>query len=596
MINVVDEIKSRLDVIDVISEYISIKQVGTSYKAICPFHQEKTPSFFVSPEKEIWHCFGCDKGGSIFDFLMEIEGIEFPEALRILAQKAGVKVEQSDRRAISQKTKLLDICRLSASFYHKVLDDSSVAANARQYLKDRGLNQEIITEFELGFVPDKWDTLLKFLIKRGYQEKDIEAAGLIVKSSKPSRAGQQSFYDRFRHRLIFPINDLYGQVIGFTSRVLPGTKVEQASAKYINTPETLIYNKSRVLYGLDKAKLEIKKQDKVILVEGNMDVIAAHQVGDKNIVCTSGTALTENQIKILQRYTQNIILAFDVDLAGQSATQRSIDLLLQQGLNIRILDLPQGKDPDECIRKNPKLWKKALKKPKLIMDYYFSLAFEDKDLKNITQKKEIAKKLLPIIAKLGDPVDQGLWLKKLSDELSISEVFLREAIKKVKLPKIGLKGAEVLIKNRASQEQQAGERFLALILQYPEIGQNFLNRLILDMFVIDQVQTIIREIKDYYSKNQKIDLKKIKKGFKNEAMAGYLDHLLFLVEREFKNYSLKEIEQELNQIFYTLKKRYLNKKMIKLVEELKKEEKQDDKQKIEKITQNIIKLSREIID
>lgn len=596
MTNVVDEIKSRLDVIDVISEYISVKQVGTSYKAICPFHQEKTPSFFVSPEKEIWHCFGCDKGGSIFDFLMEIEGIEFPEALRILAQKAGVKVEQSDRRAISQKTKLLDICRLSASFYHKVLGDSSVAANARQYLKDRGLNQEIITEFELGFVPDKWDTLLKFLIKRGHQEKDIEAAGLIVKSSKPSRTGQQSFYDRFRHRLIFPINDLYGQVIGFTSRVLPGTKVEQASAKYINTPETLIYNKSRVLYGLDKAKLEIKKQDKVILVEGNMDVIAAHQAGDKNIVCTSGTALTENQIKILQRYTQNIILAFDVDLAGQSATQRSIDLLLQQGLNIRILDLPQGKDPDECIRKNPKLWKKALKKPKLIMDYYFSLAFEDKDLKNITQKKEIAKNLLPIIVKLGDPVDQGLWLKKLSDKLSISEVFLREAIKKVKLPKIGLKGAEVLMKNRASQEQQAGERFLALILQYPEIGQKFLNRLILDMFVIDQVQTIVREIKDYYSKNQKIDLKKIKKGFKNEAMVGYLDHLLFLVEREFKNYSLKEIEQELNQLFSILKKRYLNKKMIKLVEELKKEEKQSDKQKIEKITQNIIKLSREIID
>ncbi|MCH7759738.1 DNA primase [Patescibacteria group bacterium] len=596
MINVVDEIKSRLDIIDVISEYISVKQVGTSYKAIGPFHHEKTPSFFVSPEKEIWHCFGCDKGGSIFDFLMEIEGIEFPEALRILAQRAGVKIEQSDRRAVSQKTKLLDICRLSARFYHKVLCNSSVAATARQYLKGRGLNQEIITEFELGFVPDKWDTLLKFLIKRGYQEKDIEAAGLIVKSSKSSRAGQQSFYDRFRHRLIFPINDLYGQVIGFTSRVLPGTKDEQASAKYINTPETLIYNKSRVLYGLDKAKLEIKKQDKVILVEGNMDVIAAHQVGDKNIVCTSGTALTENQIKILQRYTQNIILAFDVDLAGQSATQRSIDLLLQQGLNIRILDLPQGKDPDECIRKNPKLWKKALKKPKLIMDYYFSLAFEDKDLKNITQKKEIAKKLLPIIAKLGDPVDQGLWLKKLSDELSISEVFLREAIKKVKLPKIGLKGAEVLIKNRASQEQQAGERFLALILQYPEIGQNFLNRLILDMFVIDQVQTIVREIKDCYSKNQKIDLKKIKIGLKNEAMTGYLDHLLFLVEREFKNYSLKEIEQELDQLFFMLKKRYLNKKMIKSVEELKKEEKQGDKQKIEKITQSIINLSREIID
>ena len=590
MSNVTDEIKSKLDIIDVVSEYVQLKPAGTSFKAICPFHREKAPSFFVSPEKQIWHCFGCQKGSDLFGFLQEIEGIEFPEALRILANKAGVKIEKQDRRLISQKTKLLDICRLSAKFYHKILLQSPLAEQARKYLKQRALNKKIITEFELGFAPEKWDSLLKFLTKRGYKEKDIETAGLII----ASKTGQSRYHDRFRSRIMFPIYDLYSQVVGFTSRVLPGTKGEDKTAKYINTPETPIYNKSRVLYGLDKAKLEIKLEDRVILVEGNTDVLAVRQMGNKNVVCTSGTALTNEQIKILNRYTENIILAFDVDLAGQTATQRSIDLLLGQGLNVKVLDLAKGKDPDECIRKTPGVWKKALKSPLQIMEYYFSSAFKGRNLTNLDDKKEVTKLLLPIIAKLGDPVDQGLWLRKLSDELDVSEIFLREALRRVRLPKIYSKESESISKQRPSQEQQVSDRFLGLILKYPELGQEFLNKLVLDMFVDNRAQSIIREIRECYSKKQKISFKKVKSEIKSEQIVNYLNGLVFLVEREFKDYSESDIAKELKHFFAILKKQYLNKKMQKLVDDLKLVEQKGNKKEIEKISQKIVRLSREI--
>ncbi len=590
----VEEIKSKIDVVDLVSEYIQLKRSGTSFRAICPFHQEKAPSFFVSQEKQIWHCFGCGKGGDLFGFLMEMEGIEFPEALRILAQKAGVEIQRYDRQAVSRKTKLLDLNRWAAEFYNKVYWESPLAESARKYLKQRGLDKKITNQFQLGYAPDKWDTLLKFLLKRGYQEKDIEAAGLIV--VKQSRAGNQNsgYYDRFRNRIIFPIADLHDQVIGFTSRILPGAKDEDKTAKYINTPETLIYNKSRVLYGLSKAKIEARKQDQMILVEGNMDVLACHQAGYENVVCTSGTALTQDQIKILQRYTENIVLAFDVDLAGQAATQRSIDLLLQQGLNVKVLKLGQGKDPDEFIRQDLKAWKKALKEPQEIMEYYFSLAFKDKDLTKVEHKKQISKDLLPIIVKLGDPVEKDLWLRKLGDKLNVSEISLRDALRRTKKPYLPKSDSGDLIKEKVPVEEQASEKFLALVLKYPEKGEEFIKKVVLDMFIMPRPQDVVRAIKDCYIKNKKIDFKKIKKEVKDKQILNYLDFLLFLAEKEFAKYEDKEIDKELNCFFSLLKKRFLTKKMENFVQELKKEEEKGDKKKIEELSLKIVKLSREI--
>ncbi|MBL7159883.1 DNA primase, partial [Candidatus Microgenomates bacterium] len=542
-------------------------------------------------------------GGDIFGFLMEMEGIEFPEALRILAQKAGVEIQRYDRQAVSQKTKLLDLNRWAAEFYNKVYWESPLAESARKYLKQRGLDKKIINQFQLGYAPDKWDTLLKFLLKRGYQEKDIEAAGLIVKKQSGAVNQSSGYYDRFRNRIIFPIADLHDQVIGFTSRILPGAKDEDKTAKYINTPETLIYIKSRVLYGLNKAKIEARKQDQMILVEGNMDVLACHQAGYENVVCTSGTALTQDQIKILQRYTENIVLAFDVDLAGQAATQRSIDLLLQQGLNVKVLKLEQGKDPDEFIRHDLKAWKKALKEPQEIMEYYFSLAFsarggsapggKDKEL-SVEHKKQISKDLLPIIVKLGDPVEKNLWLRKLGDKLNVSEISLRDALRRVKQPYLPQSASGDLIKERVPVEEQASEKFLALVLKYPEKGEEFIKKVVLDMFIMPRPQDVVRAIKDCYLKNKKIDFKKIKKEVKDKQILNYLDFLLFLAEKEFAKYEDKEIDKELNCFFSLLKKRFLTKKMENFVQELKQEEEKGDKKKIEELSLKIVKLSREI--
>ncbi len=584
----VEEIKSKIDLVDFISEYLELKQTGMNFRASCPFHSEKTPSFFVSPERQIWHCFGCQKTGDIFSFIQEIEGIDFPEALRILAQRAGVKLEKFERQAVSQKTKILDICYWSAEFYHKVLLESSLAEVARKYLKERGLNKKIIADFKIGFAPDKWDTLFKFLIKRGFKEADIEAAGLISKSSKGG------FYDRFRNRIIFPIADSHDQIVGFTSRILPSAEDEK-TAKYINTPETLVYNKGRILYGLNKAKLVAKKENQIILTEGNMDVIACHQFGFENTVCTSGTALTQEQIKLLQRFTQNIILAFDVDLAGQTATGRSIDMLLQQGLEVKILKLEQGKDPDEFIRNDLKGWKKSLENPQPIMEYYFSLALQDKDLKKIGDKKEISRLILPIINKLGDPVEKDLWLKKLSADLNVSEISLREALKGIKQPNYnyGKTVSENKIE-KISREQRVGEIFAALLLIYPDQRESFLKNVVLDMFPETKIQEAIKIIKDCHQENKKIDSQEVKEKIKEKDLDNYFRYLYLLGENDFKDFSPLELEKELDCLFLYLKEKYLNRRLRILTQELKEEEKKEDQEAIKKISLKIIKISREI--
>lgn len=582
----VEEIKSKIDLVDFISEYVELRQSGTSWRGVCPFHQEKTPSFFVSPEKQIYHCFGCGLGGDVFAFLQEIEGIDFPEALRILAKRAGVEIKEYNRQSISPKTKLFDICHWSAEFYHKILLESSLAKPAEEYLKKRGLNKKIIKEFKIGFSPDKWDTLHQFLIKRGFKNQEIESAGLVVKSKKGG------FYDRFRQRIIFPLSDAHGQIVGFTSRILPSAEKDDVP-KYINTPETPIYNKSRILYGLDKAKLEAKQKDQIILVEGNMDVLACHQFGFINTVCTSGTALTQDQIKILERYTKNIVLAFDVDLAGQAATQRSIDLLLNQGLNVKVLNLSQGKDPDEFIRSDLKGWKESLKKPQAIMEYYFSLAFKDKDLKSIEDKKTISRQLLPLINKLGDPVEKNLWIRRLSDDLGVSEISLCEALEKSKKPVSFSSSKSENSSQKISGEQKAGERFLALIIHFPEIGKKFVKKIVLDMFSETRAQEISRLLKDFYSENN-FDVKKIRKNISQDNLAKYFDFLCFLGEKDFQDFSPKEIEREFCCLFNLLKKKYLNKKMKKLTQELKEEEQKGNQQEVENISLKIIKITQEL--
>src|SRR3990167_7112451 len=341
------KIKERLSVVDVISGYIKVQKSGINFKARCPFHNEKTPSFYISPERQIWHCFGCQKGGDIFGFVKEIEGVEFPEALRILAQRAGVKLESFDPTVQDAKAVLYEICETAARFFEKQLHGSSVGKKALAYLKDRGLHESTSREFRLGFAPEGWHNLSNFLRDCGYKEKDIIDSGMSIKKD-----GGTDIHDRFRSRIIFPIADANDRIVGFTGRIF-GDNHPVDVGKYINSPQTPIYDKNRVLYGLNKAKIEARKADRCLLVEGNMDAIMSHQAGVKNVAATSGTALTPSQLQLLQRYTNNLDLCFDIDQAGLTATRRGIGLALSQNFNIKIVHLqdPQCKDPADYVKK-----------------------------------------------------------------------------------------------------------------------------------------------------------------------------------------------------------------------------------------------------
>ncbi|MDO8261071.1 MAG: DNA primase, partial [Candidatus Magasanikbacteria bacterium] len=383
-----EEIKAKLDIVDVIRDYVPLKPAGVNFRACCPFHREKSPSFVVSPEKQIFHCFGCGKGGDIFSFVTQIEGIEFVEALRMLAQKAGVTLQRIDPKINSEKNKVLDIIDLSRKYFHHILRNNKEAQAARDYLKKRGLKDETIDEWQIGYSLDSWDGLLQALLARGYKEAEILKSGMIIKKENTNK-----HYDRFRDRIMFPINDVNGSTVAFTARINPAKEATDKMGKYINSPQTMVYDKSKILFGLDRAKLEIKANDSVIITEGQMDVISSHQAGFKNVVASSGTALTTEQIILIKRFTNNISLAFDHDAAGAMAADRGIKEAMQADMNIKVIEIPNGKDPDECIKNNPADFERAVKNAKAMMQYYFDITLEKLNVEELEGKREAVKKL-----------------------------------------------------------------------------------------------------------------------------------------------------------------------------------------------------------
>jgi len=425
MQNPIEEIKNRLDVVDVVRGYIKLKKAGANYQALCPFHSEKKPSFFVSPSRQMWKCFGCGRGHSMFDFIMQIEGVEFGDALRILAQKAGVELKPIRPELKTQRQRLYEICELGCKFFEKQLEQSAKGKKVQAYLVKRGVNQESRSAWRLGYAPEKWHGLGDFLMNTGYQKDEILRAGLNIKSEKGN------YYDRFRSRIMFPIFDLNSQVIGFTGRILPGQEIK--AGKYMNTPATLLYNKSRILYGLNQAKVDIRKNNACILVEGNVDVILSHQAGIKNLVATCGTALTPFQLNILKRYSDNLVLAFDMDIAGDTATKKGIDLAQARGFNIKVAVLPQGKDPAEVINENLENWKKFLANAKSILDFYFNNAFAMFDKKAPEGKTGISKILLPVFKRIPNKILRFHWVQKLAQELNVREKDILDELEKAKI-------------------------------------------------------------------------------------------------------------------------------------------------------------------
>lgn len=413
----IEEIKSRIDIAELVEGYVRLQKSGVNFKANCPFHSEKTPSFYVTPSRQIWHCFGCGKGGDIFKFIMEIEGQDFPEALRLLAGRAGVELKREDPAIRSERNRLYDACEAAAKVFQRTL---LLTAPAKEYLKKRGITEDTVRRFRIGFSPQSWDFLTNALVKKGFKKEELEKAGLSARSQDGA-----SWYDRFRSRIMFPIADANCRVIGFGGRIFepPGTvkNPEKTEAKYVNTPATPIYDKSNVLYGFDKAKHEIREKNEAVIVEGYMDCVMSHQAGVKNTVAVSGTALTPQQLKMLRRLAENIVSSFDTDAAGESATRRSLALAAQFDFMRKIAEIPSGKDPADAVLENPARWLEAVKEAKSVVQFYFNKAFQNHSTERAEGKKAIAAMLLPHISALPNEIEKAHWVRLVAERLGTPE-------------------------------------------------------------------------------------------------------------------------------------------------------------------------------
>ncbi len=421
--NQIEEVKSRTDIVAIIGERIELKKAGRNFKAICPFHGEKTPSFMVSPELQIFKCFGCGEAGDVFAFLEKYEGMEFPEALKYLADRAGIKLERTSFGQSSEKEKLIEINTQVVRFYNYLLLEHPVGAKALEYLeKERGLKKETIEEFKLGFSPESSYALKKFLVdKKKFLPIDIEKAGIGI-----SRG--QNLYDRFNGRVIFPLFDHRGNPIGFAGRVLPWDKRE--TGKYINSPETPLYHKSSVLYGLNLTRGQIKKKKVAIVVEGELDLISSWQAGIKNIVAIKGSALTEEQVKLLSRFAQKFILALDSDIAGDAAARRGIKVATDTGVEVKVAKITGFKDPDEAARGNIESYKKDLINAEGVYDYFIDSVFARVNPESGAGKSKISKEIIPILAEIGDRIVQSHYANVIARKLGVPlEAVLEELAK-----------------------------------------------------------------------------------------------------------------------------------------------------------------------
>ncbi len=421
-----EDIKARLNIVEVIGQYVKLQKAGSAWKANCPFHQEKTPSFNVNEERNMWHCFGCGKGGDVFAFVMEIEGLEFREALKLLAEKAGVELPEyrSDGRAMAEtKDRGLEILELATKFYEKQLWESVPGKKILEYLHNRGLSDESIRTYRLGYAPDGWEHITKFLLGRGFRSEELESCGLSLKGKEG-----RGFYDRFRDRIMFPIGDILGRTIGYSARVAPGG--DETQAKYVNTPETNLYHKSRALYGLALAKQAIKETGRTILVEGNVDVIALHQAGLPNVVAVSGTALTADQLGILKRYGKKLSLFFDMDKAGQAAAWKSATLALGMDFTIDAVGLSTGKDAADMNREDPELLREAVTRAKPVMQYFLDSLLQRLDVTTQEGKREIVERYAELLIALSNELDRAHWTKALAEAIHADPRVVQTTIEK----------------------------------------------------------------------------------------------------------------------------------------------------------------------
>jgi DNA primase len=536
--NIIEEIKSRLDIIDVISDYADLKKAGSNFKGLCPFHSEKTPSFTVSPQKQIFHCFGCGAGGDIFGFIMRYENVPFPEALETLAKKAGVELKQSyARKPRKENETIFKINEDATNFFTAQIEKNK---EVRGYFKKRGINEKTIQEFRLGYAPPSYESLLKHLKQKGYSESSLEKAGLIKYSEKGKP------YDMFRGRIIFPITDISGKIIAFGGRILDSKKDTKAP-KYINSPETPVFKKSYTLYGLNSANKAIREKNYAIIAEGYTDVIVCHQYGFRHAVAPLGTALTEGHLRKIRAYAKKLLLIFDADEAGINAARRSLRLIYENGLRAKVLALPEDNDPDSFLRdKGAEEFQKLFPISKDIVDFFLSL---DGD------RIELIRELIEITSKVPDAILRGELVNEISQKTSISSIYVTEEIQKFR------KKEKNISKRKGELKATLPEELLiSIALTKPENFKNIINKINIEDIEKIPLKTILLRVKEMrdipsldnlssvFSESEAsyITSLTIDQGLDEERVSDIIDDCLIKIRKRTLNKKIEEIDQYIN--------------------------------------------------
>lgn len=509
--NLIDQIQQKTDIVEVISKYLPLTKAGRNYKGNCPFHNEKTPSFMVSPDKQIFHCFGCSAGGNVFSFLMKQENISFPEAVEMLADKAGVALPRNSgqsKEAASLANRLYRVNELATQFFQYHLTKN---AQAMDYLSKRGIGEDIIKDFKLGYSPDSWDGLISFFKRKGVESALLEKAGLAIAND---RGGH---YDRFRKRIMFPIVDLKDKTLGFGARVL-----DASLPKYMNSPETPIYSKGRNLYGLNLSREYIKKEGHALIVEGYLDFIIPFQSGAKNLIATLGTALTQEQVKLLKRFSNTVVMVYDPDEAGEAASLRNTDIFIAEDVNVYIAELPAGYDPDSFIQKfGLDEFQKLKKAARNIFDYKIEKLSARFNIKTPHGKAAIASEMLPTISKISNAVMRASMMTKLSEKLGVEEGALREELKKVK-PEYGARQIVAKAVEVKKDARGAQDMILAILLE----GGIFIEKakavLSPEEFKNTSIRDLVKAIFDIAGQGEEIDPSRLISHLNNSPEAAAL--------------------------------------------------------------------------
>lgn len=491
----VDLIKERINIVDIVGDYVKLTKAGANWKGLCPFHQEKTPSFTVHEEKQIYHCFGCTKGGDVLSFIMEIESMEFRESLELLAGKAGVELTggHGDGAHRELKTRLKEINALSMQFYEKQLWDGMGKKNILPYLRDRGIDDTVIKKFHLGYAPEGWRNLYDFLRTKGYTNEEVLASGNIIQ-----KEGTERFYDRFRERVMFPVSDAVGVTVGFSARVAPGG--DESQAKYVNTPETILYHKSTTLYGIEHAKNAIKTEGKVLLVEGNMDVIAAHFAGIEYTVAVSGTALTEDHMRILSRYTDKVLLLFDMDDAGQTAARKSAHLCFAHELQTRIVQLTGGKDAADIVQNDPKALLRSIDDAEDAMAFFVQTAQSQYDIHTPEGKRSAIDLVVDDLGYMENTIVRDEWARKVATTFGVREDVIFDAISQEKKthPFEGRQTQEAVhvIPEKESVQTRSAmleEQIIGICFAFPEVWKTLASdHSQFDGLEVSQLQSVLK--------------------------------------------------------------------------------------------------------